>query len=584
MNRPLRSPERRHRLLWWLILLLVTALITASGIPFASVRGWLDQQAGDGSADPYTPSLHLRLVWMLRAGSLGLLLLYGGITRLPKRWQQRWRRECERTRRILAALTHSPLWDWRLLVVVGVAAGLRTILLQQPMRFDEAYTYLNYASQPLYITVTRYDTPNNHIAHSVLVHVVMLLLGHSPPAIRFTACVGGVLTAALACIVARRWAGPTAGLIAGLLVATSSPLIEYSVNARGYTWTHVATLGLLLLTDFWCLRPRWRQAYGLSLLMALALWTIPTAIYPVIMIVFQWLIMTVCDASRARRWWRCRQLAVALVAGGLLTGLLYSPVVLVNGGGAFLSTGGGSLPWMQWWSGLQSELIHTLRLLLRDQPLLSLLFMGSGLLAGFVLCRDLCRQTLLFCGGFLLCVALVTCQRVIPPARTWLFVIPWLTCILAGGMTTLIACRLQGGQRQFAACLILLVCGLGPVISQWRHDSIRQSAETGFFPEASAIIHDLHDVLSPDEPLIAVSPASAPLAYAALRAGWDLRHFDRPGSGQLRSDRGFLVTCRRPAQTVDAVLRELQLPTEGRRITEYRTYATAIVYRLDPAP
>ena len=84
-----------------------------------------------------------------------------------------------------------------------IATVTRWPFIHLPMRFDESYTYLQYASQPLYVTVSKYDAPNNHVLHSVLVWLATQLAGNSPEVIRCPAFVCGVLTAMVAAILRR---------------------------------------------------------------------------------------------------------------------------------------------------------------------------------------------------------------------------------------------------------------------------------------------------------------------------------------------------------------------------------------------
>src|SRR5450631_3222237 len=49
------------------------------------------------------------------------------------------------------------------------AVVLRIAHLRQPMRYDEAWTFVHYASQPLSVALSDYSFPNNHVFHSLLV-------------------------------------------------------------------------------------------------------------------------------------------------------------------------------------------------------------------------------------------------------------------------------------------------------------------------------------------------------------------------------------------------------------------------------
>src|SRR5262245_38990681 len=75
------------------------------------------------------------------------------------------------------------------LVVLGVV--LRVRALEQPINYDEAFTYLQYASRPFLIGLSNYSYPNNHLFHTLLVHASIRLFGSALWAIRIPACVAG---------------------------------------------------------------------------------------------------------------------------------------------------------------------------------------------------------------------------------------------------------------------------------------------------------------------------------------------------------------------------------------------------------
>jgi hypothetical protein len=119
-------------------------------------------------------------------------------------------------------------------LITLAGAALRARYLSQPMRYDEAFTYLAYASQPLAKGLARYDYPNNHLLHTLLVHVTTTVFGNHPWSLRLPAYTAGV-----ALVPAWWWAvrglyPGAAGLLTAGLVAGSSPLVEFSTNARGY--------------------------------------------------------------------------------------------------------------------------------------------------------------------------------------------------------------------------------------------------------------------------------------------------------------------------------------------------------------
>lgn len=222
-----------------------------------------------------------------------------------------------------------------LLLITVFGAGVRWRFLDHPMRYDESYNYLHYASKsPAYIA-THY-APNNHILHTLMVSVSMRLFGTSPAALRVPAFLAGVAlipaTAWLGWVVTRR-RGVT--LVAALAVCGSSALIEYSTNARGYSLLSLITVVCVGLAIGLCEQPtRTRRWLLLGVLAALGAYTVPVMVLPFAGIALTLLVVALRSGLAARRGW----LAMT-AATGILTALLYVPVVLVSGASALSGAG-----------------------------------------------------------------------------------------------------------------------------------------------------------------------------------------------------------------------------------------------------
>ena len=130
--------------------------------------------------------------------------------------------------------------------VLVAAAALRVAFLDVPLRYDEATTYVNFVSDPLYVSLSDYSTPNNHPLHTALAKAAVTVFGNSPTAIRLPALLAGL--ALVPAVLALGWMlyGRTAGLVAAAFTAVSSTLVEYSTNARGYTLVALFTATGLL--------------------------------------------------------------------------------------------------------------------------------------------------------------------------------------------------------------------------------------------------------------------------------------------------------------------------------------------------
>jgi hypothetical protein len=199
---------------------------------------------------------------------------------------------------------------------------LRVRWLGEPMRWDEAATFQKYALGSIGHIVGTYDRPNNQILYSLLTHFGLGIFGHAVWVVRLVAFVAGVAIVPVSYLVARRLFDPVAGLWAAALTATAAPLVDYSVNGRGYT------LGaLFMLLALWLgarlLERDSRLAWAAFVLCCvLAVYTLPTMAIGVA-IVALWLLL------KDRR--ILLRLGLALAAVAALSLLLYAAVLGQSG-------------------------------------------------------------------------------------------------------------------------------------------------------------------------------------------------------------------------------------------------------------
>src|SRR5205823_10426576 len=104
-----------------------------------------------------------------------------------------------------------------LIVVTLGALGLRLAFVQQPMRYDEALTFNELASRPLYYGLSYYPDPNNHLLNTLLVHLAYVGLGNQPWVLRLPATLAGVLLVPATFGLAKLLFGTGAGLPAAVL-------------------------------------------------------------------------------------------------------------------------------------------------------------------------------------------------------------------------------------------------------------------------------------------------------------------------------------------------------------------------------
>ena len=558
-----KSTPRGFRCLVGLIIIAGIAAALAALAPFDSVRLRLDALAGDGSADPYTPALHRRLQLGLVAIGASLIslgsILWGSRRRLAAIWP-RLRDDGRKLFRWLRALQRgikAPL-----LAITIVAAVVRVPYLDQPMRFDEAYTYNTYASQPWFVAVSKYDEPNNHVLHSLLVHAATRVFGDAPWAVRLPALLAGVLLVPATMLLTASVGGRRSATLAGLLVAISSPLIEYSTNARGYTLVCLCTVCGWLLALRLVRRCDWAGWLGWGALAVIGCWTIPVMVYPLLM-QLTWLEcqcrtgITRAAYGRTFRFWLCG----VTTAAGALTLVCYLPVVLVSGPASLFGNGYvQALPHAQFIDGAREWSRDLIALLWRDVPVpVQFVFLAGLVFAmrngnGWV--RAVRRTAL---GSIVAAGLLVLLQRVLPFPRVWLFLLPLAAVLIATGLVRLIRLFPARPMRLFAFVVATALVVTWPLMNAFRRDSIRQSLETGTLPDAKRIVDDLRGLLRPGEPVITVSPSSAPLVYYARRAGLDMHHFDLPAADTAPAAQAIVVINRRHPETLTDVLRQLGL-------------------------
>ncbi len=359
-------------------------------------------------------------------------------------------------------------WFLTATVLITLAgAGLRASFLNHPMRYDESMVYFEYVVHPLHDLATRYNRVQNHLLHTILEHEAVRVGGNSPPVLRLPAAIAGTalipLAIALGCAVTRRRAY---GLLAGGLVAVSSVLVDYSANARGYTMVCVFTLSMCLCTLGLVRQPRRRRLWLLwALLGTLGAFTIPTMLLPVAGLA----VVIVLDAAVARHPRRRRvqlvRLAVTLGTCGLLTFLLYVPVVVRTGLFTMLAARHAVHHYAQAYFSSPAYIARmTWQDWTRDATLSALLLLGLGLVLGLV--RALRQRSAAWAvpwGMLIVGVFLAVLLPVQPYPRLWLYLLP---VVLTFGACGLVLIEPRALRRLAVAVMVASVTAGGYQVSR----------------------------------------------------------------------------------------------------------------------
>ena len=439
-----------------------------------------------------------------------------------------------------------------LALLVAGAAALRLLYLGQPMRNDEAYSYLYFALPSLRTAVSDYTLPNNHVFHTVLVWAATRLFGTSPEAIRLPVLIAGVLAVPSAWLAARSLADRRAGLFAAAAVAALPALALYSTNARGYMLIGLATLLLVWLGVRLLDAERLWQWAAIVIIGALGMWTAPVMLYP-LGAVSLWLLVEHVRTQGARGAAPFAvRLAVAMALIAALTALLYLPVI-VHAGAASLTQNRFvkplTLPAM---AGQAESFLRGMRELIglglsRIEVVLALVVASLGIAAPG---EHRARRVTLALTTAIWCSALVLITRRPPPPRVLLFLAPLLCLYLGIGLSWLVArAKLDRPPvSAFAALLLFAVIAVQVV----RTRAVLESEETDWIGIRDArAVAELVAAGRGDERIVINRSSGPPVDYYLYHiTGQRLSHFtDAQRRGPI-----LLVLDERHHQTTERVL------------------------------
>ncbi|HYQ72897.1 MAG TPA: glycosyltransferase family 39 protein [Gammaproteobacteria bacterium] len=212
-----------------------------------------------------------------------------------------------------------------LVVLLLVGAVLRIYRVDSGLWFDEIRTVISSVRSPLLEIVTHYPSNNDHLLYSVLAHLSVSVFGEHPWSLRLPALVFGIASIPMLYLLGRTVTSRFDALMATLMLTFSYHHIWFTQNARGYTallfWVMLATYLLLQ----WYSHGRKTALVGYAIVAALGSYTHLTMVFVVIShaLVMVWVVFV---ARVGDHGWK--QPAAAFIAAGLLTFILYSPMLL----------------------------------------------------------------------------------------------------------------------------------------------------------------------------------------------------------------------------------------------------------------
>ena len=398
-----------------------------------------------------------------------------------------------------------------LLTATLLGIGIRAFFMAQPMRLDEAYTFLYYLNQgrdPFY-----YNVPNNHVFHTLLAKLAVLIGGAAPAVIRLPAFAAGVLCIPAIYFVCKRF-NPQAGLLAALGMAVFPYMILYSTMARGYSLIMLFTLLLTLAGQRYLDQPSRMRCVMIAVLSALGLWTIPTMMFPLAGL-YLWLTLMILIQARNLVALLRNFLLPTLGLTALLTVIFYIPVVIASHGSEtlFSTQYVNARPWNDFLTHIAPHLRQIFTDFFRDVPTaakyLGFLLAGIGLFAAV---RRRAWSALLLLPCILLgALVIFFAKQAIPFVRTWIYLIPFFLLFADLGYSALTE-KLQSTPRLTLAA-VLLAGGLIYAGSLAATDAISRYADTGSFPEAQTVARTMKPLLTGNEFIAVMDTANFPLYY-----------------------------------------------------------------------
>ena len=558
---------------------LALGAIGAAGLSFVSyetLRARVDRFAVEGEAGITADEfelvvLRLQLLAVALAAAAVLLVRLGGrVDGLTGHVLSDWAGALRTTpSRGLALLRkQTALYLVAAAATLVVAAALRIAFLDVPLRYDEATTYVNFVSDPLYVSLSDYSTPNNHPLHTALAKLAVSVFGSSPTAIRLAALLAGL--ALVPAVLALGWMlyGRTAGLVGAAFTAVSSTLVEYSTNARGYTLVALFTATGLLAAGRILSGGDAGAWAALVASGALGAFAVPVMLYAfggiLVWLAVSWLLT---GRDRGALW---RRLALCIGSTGVLTALLYAPILVATGPASLASNEFvESRSWSAFADGIPDHLADTAEVWVRDLPSAVGVLLGLVLLVSLTLTPRLSRFPFPPLAGLAAwAIPVVLAQRVVPYPRVWLFALPVAIVTVSGALAPLLDRARRIGAPELATALIL-AGGAAFVLGE---DTVRTSRETGALLDAEPVAGALAAMLRPGDTIVAPGSDTI-LQYYLERRGVD----GAPLYDTDRGERVFLVVNTVGGQTLDGLVAEARLGADPEP-TLVRSWPSAELY------
>lgn len=223
-----------------------------------------------------------------------------------------------------------------LFTIIFIAFINRILFLFQPIRYDEAFSFIVFANKSLSVALSNYQITNNHLLNTFFEHIFFRVFGPMPEIIRQPAFIAGLLIIPANYAWVKKIYDENTALISCALLAASSILIEFSTNARGYTLMILFSI-LALSSVHKLISSQLKRGYLWFIISSsLGFYAIPTFFYLFGICIASLSIYIIPEFRKGSKI-NIKPLLISLFLIGLLTLLLYLPIFLNAKKGLFVS-------------------------------------------------------------------------------------------------------------------------------------------------------------------------------------------------------------------------------------------------------
>ncbi len=334
-----------------------------------------------------------------------------------------------------------------------------------PLHIDEAFSYLFLVDRGLLVTLTFYPGPNNHVGYLLLCALVRGFTESPGWVMRLPIVLISLCFAHYYYTVVRRICTHRTGLYALWIFALSPAGLFYATHGRGYLLQTLCVW--VLLVHAWQYlhykKLRWLHASLTVWALVWGTYTVPTFVYPAAAIFLFFSGYT----YRQRRYDAFKKLLLLYMLGVFFVGILYAPLLLLSGWSALLENSWVKpLGRAEWWAQLPDYLLDCLQFPFGEG---GSLFVLSAIVVGvWGIYRAPSRSRYAFYFAtatlFIFPLFALSLQKVLPPQRTWVYLVSFLSLYAAVGWVSV---EPYIPSRQLRAYLGIFLCAVGGFLGLW---------------------------------------------------------------------------------------------------------------------